>query len=263
MTTKQSLLAVFAAALLGLPMVANANYNNSCNTTTTGTGSTCPTFSFESGSTTSTGGVVATATAYYNTYGSGSLQTSSSTAITGPWPGSGIGVQSTYYDDVKYNPTYAEHAIDNDGNYDWVMISFGDQKLALDQITLGWIYNDADMTILASNTMSTNLADWTYIEDIKYSGGSTTNDVSFQLTNDAFCASYWLIGAINPTTAPQGTPTSGRNIDANKDYFKLLSVAACANCSSGQPNTGVPEPGSLALAGLGLLGVLGMRRRRA
>ncbi|MCB1953831.1 MAG: PEP-CTERM sorting domain-containing protein, partial [Rhodocyclaceae bacterium] len=49
---------------------------------------------------------------------------------------------------------------------------------------------------------------------------------------------------------------------AVKGSICTAAGGASGGVCGGTPGTGVPEPGSLALAGLGLLGVIGLRRRR-
>jgi MYXO-CTERM domain-containing protein len=243
--------ALFAvAATMSLPAMATGwmhttyDKHNYC-----GGGSSdpsCPTFKFSSGGTASASGTNVTASAWSDV-GTGTL----SSASLNYYSGSGFGVHSG-----GESTSSPQHAVDNSGKYEWIMLSF-DKAVSLDEITLGWISGDADMTVLASAAPSTSLSGWTFIENLYYTGGSTDDFISrdgmkvAQLDNEV-CASYWLIGAINPAFASSNY--------VGNDFFKLYSVQACVDC--GQPGNGVSEPGSLALAGLGLLGVLGLRRRR-
>lgn len=83
-------------------------------------------------------------------------------------------------------------------------------------------------------------------------------------------SSWWLITAYNSGLKGQSTATG--SFDNGNDYFKLLGVAA-TKCSSsvstsgtcGGTNTGgkLPEPATLALTSVALLGMAGIRRRKA
>jgi len=252
-TLTTALIAV--AAMASLPAMATGSINYSYNKDSyCGGGSSdpaCPTFQLSSNGTGSASGTNVSASAWSDT-GTGTLSGATLTYYSG-----GFGVTSA--GETTSSP---EHATDNNGKYEWIMLSF-DKAVSLDEITLGWIGGytgqDADMTILASAAPSTNLSGWTFIENLYYNSSTSTTDdfisrdgkLVAQLDNET-CASYWLIGAINPAYASSNY--------VGNDFFKLYSVQACVDC--GQPGNEVAEPGSLALAGLGLLGVLGLRRRK-
>lgn len=172
-----------------------------------------------------------------------------------------------------------EHAMDNNGRLEMLMFSF-DESFALGNVMIGWPDStyDTDISILAwrgagdptaaitSSTENNLLATgWDLVGNYE-----NLNDYESKAVNAGnISSSYWIISAYS-----KYGDASQPGWDGAKDYMKLYSIAgkfSCVNsnpndkeCNPGTPPPGnqVSEPGSIALASLALVGVIGVRRRR-
>ena len=195
--------------------------------------------------------------------------------------------------------TPPNHAFDsvNPGTTDMMLLDFGAVSVVLDKIGIGWKGSDADITVMRwtgdqtnppdridgttavggkqnlEGTLATStLAGWELVGSFADLG--TDSDKSVQTGNGRFGdaaistgadptkgSSWWLISTYNTTfdTTGKCKDSKGKACSVGDDSFKLNFIATLLPTKT--PPNEVPEPGSLALAGVALAGVLGARRR--
>lgn len=174
------------------------------------------------------------------------------------------------------------HALDNVGNTEGILLSFT-TKVALQQIYLGFVSGDADVSVFrytgtaapaSLDTVNGNAAGltgagWQLVGNYADVAQDTSTAAPNQNINaSGLTSSWWLIMAYNSGLAGT-TKASGTDLSNNNDYFKLFAVAgtACStqivNGQCGSSTGKLPEPATLALTSVALLGVAGLRRRQS
>jgi len=169
-----------------------------------------------------------------------------------------------------------QHSMDNNLNgIDLIQLNFGTDTV-LESIGLGWYQTDSDVSVyryvagtgtttditgLTTGTLSSK--GWELVGNYAnlnttWSSSNTSSDATVVAPNsvnaEGLSSSWWLISAYT------GTSTIG-NLDPGDDYMKVLAVATRAPSTPPDDNK-VPEPGTLALMGVAIMGFVASRRRK-
>lgn len=201
-------------------------------------------------------------------------------AYMGAYGNSGFGAKDRL---ETLSITSPDHAIDNitPGSFDFILLDFGSTNVLLDSIGVGWTWAaSADVTVMRWNgagapsygtgTTSTGgkktLIDTGWQLVGSYKGLTADSSIPFgntaRQTGATQASSWWLVSAFNTTlngsTSCKTAAGAATTCTTGDDGFKLNWIKTAA-----APTHQTPEPASLALVAMGLLGVFGSMRRRS
>jgi len=220
-------------------------------------------------------GTVTTTSIACSTTVAGVTSTATLSAWSAPTSSKFAGASMTYYPSYGIGISSAgettnspQHAVDNSGNTEAFLINFSSANFALNQLSLGWLSGDADVSILrytgatAPTLGSRTVADlksatgWDFVGN--YANLSTSAPLNFNTTGTIKTASWWLVSAYNSSYS--GIAPAG-NLSNSNDYFKLTGFGGTIVTPPPVPGNTVPEPGTFALLGVAVLGFAAARRR--
>ncbi len=178
-----------------------------------------------------------------------------------------------------------DHAVDNNNYTEGLLLNLGG-SFSLTEFSVGYsrhrtgstsYANGADVSVLAytgvgaptlvGSTFTQLLANgWQLIGNYGNVGSGGIDGAGTQAVTTNVTASYWLVTAYNSifggtcTDCSVLNKTTGTTYYKGTDYFKLSGVAGNAPGGGGGGNA--PEPSTMALLGISLLGVVSLRRRQ-